>query len=43
MFAEKLEDMRTKELPEIKEEKKEEVKAKNVSKAASHFKKKKKK
>ena len=42
MFAEKLEDMRTKELPEIKEEK-EEVKSKNVSKAASYFKKKKKK
>ena len=41
MFTEKLEDMRNRDLPEIKEEK-EKVKAKNVSKAASVFKKKKK-
>ena len=40
MFAEKLEDVRKKELPEIKEEK-EKTKVKNVNKAASIFRKKK--
>ena len=41
MFAEKLQDMRIKDIPEKKEEQ-EKVKAENVNKAASFFKKKKK-
>ena len=41
MFAEKLQDMRSKDIPEKKEEQ-EKVKAENVNKAASFFKKKKK-
>jgi hypothetical protein len=40
MFSEKLEDLRSRELPEIKEEK-EKTKVKNVNKAASMFRKKK--
>ena len=40
MFSEKLEDLRGSQLPEIKEEK-EKTKVKNVSKAASMFRKKK--
>ena len=40
MFADKLEDIRSRDLPEIKEEK-EKVKVKNVGKAALKFKRKK--